>query len=317
MRNTASLWGQLLAFGALSAAAAAMPAQEREQAEDKPARQARPQSELPEAARQPSEEKKEIFSGPQVGEALRPFEVRSVVGRDAGKKTDLVTRAEKKPLVLFFLHEFDRPTLQLTNAIMKYAAERAQDGLTSGVVLLAEDATEAEARLKRAQHALQKEIQWAVSLDGAEGPGPYGLNRNVAVTVLVGKENKVTANFAIVQASAQADAPKILKAIVDVLGGGKVPTLAELGLPRYRQEVGAADEALLRRLLGPVINKSASEEQVAAAAKRLEDEATRNDWLRREVGLRARRIKDAGRLESYGTPAAQKYLAKWAGEFQP
>ena len=42
----------------------------------------------------------------------------------------------------------------------------------------------------------------------------------MSLTVLVGKEGVVSANFALVQPSVQADGPKILKAIVDALGRG-------------------------------------------------------------------------------------------------
>ena len=46
-------------------------------------------------------------------------------------------------------------------------------------------------------------------------PGAYGLNRNVAVTVLVATDRVVSANFALVQPSLEVDAPKIFKSIAD------------------------------------------------------------------------------------------------------
>ena len=53
-----------------------------------------------------------------------------------------------------------------------------------------------------------------VSVDGAEGPGAWGLNREVAMTVVVGKDGKATANFALVQPSVQSDGPKIFAAML-------------------------------------------------------------------------------------------------------
>ena len=47
-----------------------------------------------------------------------------------------------------------------------------------------------------------------ISLDGIEGPGNYGLNRKVTLTLLVAKGTKVVANFAIVQPN-ETDAPKV------------------------------------------------------------------------------------------------------------
>ena len=43
-----------------------------------------------------------------------------------------------------------------------------------------------------------------------------------ALTVLVAKENKVTANFALVQPSLAVDAPRIGKALVDLVGGERL-----------------------------------------------------------------------------------------------
>ena len=49
----------------------------------------------------------------------------------------------------------------------------------------------------------------------------------MTVTVLVAKDDKVTANFALVQPSVAVDAPKIIEAIVGAVGG-KAPTAEEL-----------------------------------------------------------------------------------------
>ena len=136
------------------------------------------------------------FSGPQVGEKVTPFTVRAVVGDRAGQEIDLVKAAEGKPLVLFFVHEVTRPSVGLARLILNYAASRKADGLHSGLVLLSADATMSEEWAKRATNALPSGVPIGISKDGAEGPGAYGLNRKVAVTVLVAKENKVTANFA-------------------------------------------------------------------------------------------------------------------------
>jgi hypothetical protein len=165
-----------------------------------------------------------------------------------------------------------------------------------------------------------------ISPEGQEGPGAYGLNRNVALTVLVGTEDKVTANFALVQPSVQADGPRIIAAIVDVLGGGEVPDVSEFSQERYRgpdttrpgnpppRERGDA-EVDLRELLQPVIDKSATPEQVAAAAKALEEYAEEHPETRLEIGRIGRRIVDSGNLGNYGTPEAREYIRKWAEEY--
>jgi len=161
-------------------------------------------------------------------------------------------------------------------------------------------------------------VMLGISDEGREGPGAYGLNRNVTLTVLVGKDNKVTANFALVQPSAQADGPKIAKAIVDVLGGGPVPSLAELGLVRNRGDAkGRMQDPKMESLLRAVIQKTATEEEVKAAAEALEAYLKKNEKARKRVGEITTNIIKAGKLENYGTPAAQEMLTKWSQEFGP
>jgi hypothetical protein len=171
-----------------------------------------------------------VFSGPQIGEPLTPFMARGVYDADAGKAIDLIARANGKPVFLVFVHESNRPSIMVTRVLMNYAARRAKDGLVAGAVWLADDAASTEQFLKRARHALPGGVPIGISVDGKEGPGAYGLNRKVTLTVLVGKENKVTANFALVQPSVQADVPKILAQVVKLIGG-KVPPLEELNPP--------------------------------------------------------------------------------------
>ena len=252
-----------------------------------------------------------LFSGPQVGERILPFKARIALGTLAGQELDIVKQAGGKPIVLLFVHEFNRPSVGLTRIVMNYAAKRSADGLHAGVVCLSDDATETEKVLQRAAHALPTKIPLAVSLDGKEGPGAYGLNRNVTLTLLVAQDNKVTANFALVQPSVQADVPRIVKAIVDVLGGGPVPTLTEL-------DAGPAEmpsEAEVRRLLGPVIRLNAQPEDVEQAAKAVEEFMAKSPAARQDIARRARTIVDAGKLADYGTPKAQVYLKKWSDDF--
>lgn len=252
-----------------------------------------------------------VFSGPQPGEKLTPFKARGLTGDLAGKEFDLVETAKGKPTFLIFVHERTRPSLGVTRVLMGYAEKRAKDGLTSGVVFLTEDATELETWVKRATAALPVGVPLGVSIDGAEGPGAYGLNRKVALTVLVAKEGKVTGNFALIQPSVQADVPLVLKSLVAALGGGDVPTLADLGVPQERN----TDPVNLRPLLGPVIKLTATPEEVEKAAKAVEEYVAKNEAAKKELGRIGRTIVDSGKVDSYGTPPAREYLKKWAEKY--
>jgi len=254
----------------------------------------------------------QIFSGPQIGEKLAPFAVRGVFDDDAGKELDFVTQASGKPIVLIFVHDANRPSIGMTRILSTYTASRAKDGLATGVVWLADDSTEAEMALKRMRHALAQDAPIGISVDGREGPGSYGLNRNVTLTVLVGKGGKVTANYALVQPSLQVDLPKILNSVVAV-AGGQAPKLEDLpGFPAMAKAQGSSEADNLRPLLAPVIRRDVSPEEVDKAALAVEEYVKKNEAARREVGRIANTIIDGGKLSNYGTPRAQEYLRKWA-----
>lgn len=265
-----------------------------------------------------------VFSGPQVGEPLAPFTVRGVFDDLAGKELDLVARADGGPIVLVFVHDANRPSIAVARVLMTYAERRAKDGLVGGIVWLADDATAAEQFLKRARHALPKQAPVTLSVDGREGPGAYGLNRNVTLTVLVGKEGTVTANFALVQPSVAADVPKILAEVVKV-AGGTVPSLAEVdpGLAKMARPNPAGEpnapepDPNLRPLLRELIRRDAEPEAVDRAAKAIEAYIAEHEPAGKEVGRIARTIIDAGKLANYGTPKAQEYLRAWADRLGP
>ncbi len=261
-----------------------------------------------------------VFSGPQPGEKLPGFSMKGVLGDDAGKQIDPVARADGKPVLIVFCHERTRPAFGLTNTITRFAASRAKDGLVSGVCFLTGDATSLETWMGLVSKYFTAGVPHGISVDGAEGPGAYGLNRNVTLTVLVGKEGRVTDNFALVQPSLQADGPKIFKAIVGALGGGDVPDVAAFsgqqparGDRSMQQEEGA--EAEIRPLLRRLINQEATPEEVDRAAAAVEQFVAKNAAAKTEIGRISRTIVQSGKLENYGTEKAQEYLRQWARKY--
>jgi hypothetical protein len=238
-----------------------------------------------------------LFSGPQVGEKLPPFKVRGVF-TDAGKELDFVKQAAGKPIVLVFIH---KPYI-LTHHLTAYTVTRAKDGLVTGVIWLTDDVNEAEIRVRKRGAALYREAPTGISLDGKEGPGSYGLNRQVALTILVGKEGKVTANFALLQPSVQADLPKILEEIAQVVGG-PVAKLEDLWSLKVQD------------LMQKLMQKTATPEDVEKTAAAVEEYVKQNPYARKEVGRLARQNVESGNVVDYGTPRAQEYIRKWAQEY--
>ena len=190
---------------------------------------------------------------------------------------------------------------------------RAKEGLATGIVWLTDDVTEAEIAMKRIiflGDGLAQEAPLGISLDGQEGPGSYGLNRTVSLTILVGKDGKVAANFALVQPSIQADLPKILEEVAKVAGG----PVADLQDVMVTERVGHQLERV-QRPIRQVIEKTAQPEDVDKAAAALEDFVKKDEAARNEVGRIARALVKGGKLGDYATPRAQDYLRKWATEY--
>jgi hypothetical protein len=258
-------------------------------------------------------EEDKVFSGPQPGEKLPSFKVRGVYDDLEGKDLDFIAQARGKPTVLIFVHKLTRPNMALVRAITKYAFTRKKDDLHTFIVWLSPDRTEAAQYLKRARRSLNFVVPVGISLDGAEGPGAYGLNRKVQLTILVARDNKATANFALVQPGV-TDAPAIAEAITRVVGG-KPPTLKELNalaFPRRTAQPAGRDRRLLR-LLRPVVQKTATPEEVQKAVQAVEKYVGDNKRLQRQLGQLARR----GVAEKLGTEEAQKHLAAWVKKYGP
>lgn len=263
-----------------------------------------------------------VFSGPQVGERLVPFPAKGVLGRAQDKPVDVVQQAGDGPLVLMFVHARTRPAFGLVNVITRYVASRPREEVSAGVIFLTDDMTETARWMNRVQQHFTPDVFHGLSPDGADGPGAYGLNRNVTLTILVGKAGQVTANFALVQPSLQADGPKILQAIVDATGADKVPKLAELtrgrgtGMARMNRRLMQQDPQL-GTLLRAVIQREASAEDVEKAVAAVDQYVAANRTAQKHLGRIAATVVNSERLANYGTEPAQRALKQWAETFGP
>lgn len=249
----------------------------------------------------PGDEK--IFSGPQPGEKLRSFKVET----EAGKELTLLADPKDTPRVIVFVHELTRPAMQLMRPVDVYAKKMSAEGLEIHFVWLTADKAKTAQFMERAKKSLQLEGPMSISLDGIEGPGNYGLNRKVAVTILVARGDKVAANFAIVQPN-ETDAPKVGAAIAKLLGK-KAPTLEEMGGKAAKGGKDGPPQELTQ-LMRRMIQKDADEATVKMIAEEMTKWAGDDAARQRELRAYCQRIVEAG----YGTEACKKALAKLAGK---
>jgi ribosomal protein L10 len=266
-----------------------------------------------------SDEREQIFSGPQIGEPVPGYEMNQVLGDKPGEAIDVVKTAGDKPLVLIFFHEKTRPAFGLMRALAKFGETKKEAGLTTAVCFLTKDPTETTQWVNQVNRNLPKNVVYGVYEDGIEGPGAYGLNRNVALTILVADKGKVVHNSALVQPSLETDGAKILQSIVEVTGGGDVPDIKTLAgqreMARSNPNANPNAEPNMRPWLAPVIKKGATNDEVDKAAKALEEHCQSDAAARKAIGRIANTVVNSGKLENYGTLRAQDYLKKWAKDF--
>lgn len=248
-----------------------------------------------------------VFSGPQAGEKLPPLPVEGVVGPHAGKAVDLIKQAADKPVLVIFVHQRTRPAFGLARGLMTFASKH-DEKLASGVVFLSDDPTATVQWLGNVKRYFPEPSNLAISKEGQEGPGAYGLNRKVTLTILVGKEGKVTDNFALVQPSLQADGPKIGAALGKVLELDEPPTLAQLGAPTAMR----MDDPRLERLVRPLLRKDVGKEQVETIVTAVERYLERTPAAKRTLAQFAQRTIASRGFDEMGTEAGREQLKTWA-----
>lgn len=272
----------------------------------------------------------EKLSGPQKGEKLAPFGVFDVAAR---KDVEI---APGGPLLLVFIHELSRPAAALMRALDETGQVKRVRGLRAHFVSLARDRDGAERQLPAVVKSLNLKSPLGISVDGPEGPGAYGLNREVALTILVAQGERVAANFAIVQPN-ETDAPRIREAVDAVL---RVPAAAPEGTPdelkaeilRLREELlklreeletlklknerpapatrGSSEDQGLVNQCRRLIQMKATQEDLDAAVKDIEAYIEGKPELRRQYAAILERVTGLGYGNDLGKAVIKAQLEK-------
>jgi hypothetical protein len=280
------------------------------------------------------------FSGPQKGEKTPGFKVFDVGSR---QEVDYVADGKGGPAVIVFIHELTRPGAALMRALDEHGQIKQARGLRTCFVSLSEDRDGAERHLPAVIKSLNLKCPMGISLDGKEGPGAYGLNREIMLTILVARDNKVAANFAIV-APNETDAPRIKAAIEGILKvAGPPPTGSPEELreqvTRLQEEMAALREEVatlklkleksaapqprrgemerpkedeqLVNLCRRLIQQRADQEQIDAAVKDIEAYVGTNGELKKQYAAILGRVLDLKYGNEIGQAAMRKQLEKY------
>ncbi len=161
---------------------------------------------------------KQIFSGPQPGEKLPPLLATGIRGGAKGKTFDFIAKADDGKLFVLLLQDDSGVGLRGLYdiaGVVDIISNASKQELQMSVVFLGDDPT----ALKQITQHVPKNVGDLVGIspDGREGPGNYGLNRNVAQTIIIAKDGKVLHNFAFTQPLLYAD-PYLIGAIAQTIG---------------------------------------------------------------------------------------------------
>lgn len=245
-------------------------------------------------------------SGPAVGDKLPDFKAHAFFGPDAGKEIKLHDKSKGGPTLVIFMHApgdaaITRPGFQFLKPVDKYAAD--QEKLATQIVWVTGDKDNIEKFLKRAENSLSLKSPVSICLEGGkDGPPTYGLNDKVQITVLVAKENKVVANFALTDPSGR-DSDKVITAVAKVLG--KEPPKEE---PKVEKKRPAGKSPELQKLIRAIIQKDNTEADVKRIVDDMKAWAGKDEKKRTELREYAQVIVRAG----YGNEYAQAALKKLA-----
>lgn len=248
---------------------------------------------------------KPMFSGPQVGERLPALKVR-LLGEKEPK--ELVASHNGEPVQIIFVHKVARIAFQLAKAVSEFAVKHEQDKkFRTVLVFLTDDPPSMDKQMRAIAGYLPKEVLVGVSPDGSNGPGNYGLNRNAMMTLLMGRGDKVTANFAMGQPSLTVDGPRIAKATAELL---KVPapnysTMANANMRRPQID------RRLARMVNPLLGRDWTDEEAVQKIAEIEKYVGDNNRLKAELGTLVARIAPTGRSKMISNAKVKAKFEEW------
>ena len=164
------------------------------------------------------EGEKPIFSGPQAGEKLPGFKVIGLHGKRKGQEYDPTKVSDGKPMVLIFQDNQvpGQKGLLLNGAVFSEIAKRSAKGLDVFSVFLVDDPSPENVFEYDFKDQIPPVVQMSISKDRRDGPGAYGLNRNLGMTIIVARDGKVLHNFPMAQPLLYPN-PYVLGAIAEAV----------------------------------------------------------------------------------------------------
>ncbi|MEZ6037191.1 MAG: hypothetical protein R3F29_06900 [Planctomycetota bacterium] len=167
----------------------------------------------------------QVRSGPEAGMAVAPIRAYATAGEHRGQEFDLAAAIGPRPAAVLFVQTVNRETAPVMRLLDELAAEYRVLGFRSFTVRLHDDRTAGEEEIQRFSNALQLRNPIVLSLDGAEGPGDYALNRRCTLTLVTTKHGVVVESIPFTDTGAKDEAR--LRAAVEKVTGALPESLEE------------------------------------------------------------------------------------------
>ncbi len=160
----------------------------------------------------------ELKSGPQVGDEVGPYYVTKVAGNstdgvEVGKSLCYRCKLGSRPVVMVFARKADENLATLVKELDKFVVNNTEKKAASFLNMLGSEAdtdkaaAEADAE-KFITSTGAKNIAVVFPNDYATGPTDYKISPDAEVTVLIYKDLKVAANYALPAGGLDKDAVK-------------------------------------------------------------------------------------------------------------
>ena len=222
----------------------------------------------------------DIVSGPPTGTPLAPVNSYALHGPHKGQEFDAAKSLGQGPGALLFIHELSRNTIPVLRGLVDLTSEYSVLGFQSQTLLLHDDRTLAENRLKAINGSLKQAYRGdgidahpiILSLDGLEGPGDYALNRRAALTIVLAKGGQVVRSVALTD-TGQHNVPQLREWGEEV--AGKIPS----------------DPAELRRMIAGNLPKSGDAVRELAVNQGVQLQRLRTRLARLESGQMNNRMQ--------------------------
>lgn len=194
-------------------------------------------------------------SGPAVGSAMPSLEIF-----ESGKgERDLRAEIGNKPAALLFVQILDRNAAPLIRGIDTIHRERALTGFIGRSILIEADRSSAERRLTAVNGSLRMRAPMVLSIDGAEGPGSYALDKSCSLTLVLVKDGKVQRSTGFVDPGRQDI--DLLRTWIAELDGPLPTTVAEWDR-RLGDSLPKDGVVLRQRLIAAMLEREALRKQI-------------------------------------------------------